>query len=230
MKATIFFIILLSSVNLTSLDLYDLDPDKNYLGSGKRLMDLEFGLNDLELNEFNDEIIIAVHGRDSRGFEWIYPLQTIDNGKTKTYFFRWDTTKCPQESAQLLLEEISKLGNLKKITILGHSAGGVLSSLLINKITEIRTEIHVIASPLASRDLVRFCKYQHPNEKSNNVSYFQWRTIKELDYAFNSLDYDPQIIDFKESNVERLPDQYRNKRLGHLWSISWVADNIEVDK
>lgn len=226
MKLRSFFIILLSSFNLFSLDLYELDPDEDYLSSGKRLMNLGFGLNDLERDEFNDEIIIAVHGRDSRGFEWIYPLQTIDDDKTKTYFFRWDTTKCPQISAQILHEEINKLEAVKKITILGHSAGGVLSSLLLNKIEETKTEIHVIASPLASKDLVRFCEYLHPKEKSNSVSYYQWRTVKELDYAFSNLDYDPQIIDFKESSVIRLPRQYRKKRLGHLWSISWVAEKI----
>ena len=65
--------------------------------------------------------------------------------------------------------------------------------------------------------------------KNNNVSYYQWRTIKKLDYAFNSFDYDPQLIDFKESIVVRLPREYRGKRLGHLWSISWVADNINLD-
>lgn len=229
MKVTLFFIIYFLSFNLISLDLYDLDPNKNYLGSGKRLMDLDFGLKDLESNTSSDEIIIAVHGRDSRGFEWIYPLQTIDSDKTKTYFFRWDTTKCPQVSAQLLLKEINKFEALKKITILGHSAGGVLSSLLLNQLEGTRTDIHVIAAPLASKDLLRFCKYLHPGKKSKSVSYYQWRTIKELDSAFNSLDYDPQLIDFKDSSVVRLPRQYRGKRLGHLWSISWVADNINLD-
>jgi hypothetical protein len=229
MKVTLFFIIYFLSFNLISLDLYDLDANKNYLDSGKRLMDLDFGLKDLESDTSSDEIIIAVHGRDSRGFEWIYPLQTIDSDKTKTYFFRWDTTKCPQVSAQLLLKEINKFEDLKKITILGHSAGGVLSSLLLNHLGGTRADIHAIAAPLASIDLLRFCKYLHPDKKSKSVSYYQWRTIKELDYAFNSLDYDPQLIDFKDSSVVRLPRQYRGKRLGHLWSISWVADNINLD-
>ena len=229
MKGTIFFITYFLSFNLISLDLYDLDPNKDFLSSGKRLMDLDFGLHDLETNQTGKEILIAIHGRDSRGFEWIYPLQTIDNEVTKTYFFRWDTTKCPQETIPILVKEISAMKDIKKITILGHSYGGILSSLLLNEIEAIETEIHVIAAPLGSSDLKKYCGYEHPTSKNNNVSYYQWRTVKKLDYAFNSFDYDPQLIDFKESSVVRLPSQYRGKRLGHLWSISWVADNINLD-
>jgi len=229
MKFYLLFALLITPLELLSLNLYDLDPNKEYLKSGQRLMDLDFGLHDLEANQTGKEILISIHGRDSRGFEWIYPLQTIDNEVTKTYFFRWDTTKCPQETIPILVKEISAMKDIKKITILGHSYGGILSSLLLNEIEAIETEIHAIAAPLGSSDLKKYCGYKHPTSKNNNVSYYQWRTIKKLDYAFNSFDYDPQLVDFKESSVVRLPRQYRGKRLGHLWSISWVADNINLD-
>ena len=229
MKFYLLFTLLIIPLELPSLNLYELDPNKEYLKSGQKLMDLDFGLHDLEANQTGKEILISIHGRDSRGFEWIYPLQTIDNEVTKTYFFRWDTTKCPQETIPILVKEISAMKDIKKITILGHSYGGILSSLLLNEIEAIETEIHVIAAPLGSSDLKKYCGYKHPTSKNNNVSYYQWRTIKKLDYAFNSFDYDPQLIDFKESIVVRLPRQYRGKRLGHLWSISWVADNINLD-
>ena len=229
MKFYLLFALLITPLELLSLNLYDLDPNKEYLKSGQRLMDLDFGLHDLEANQIGKEILISIHGRDSRGFEWIYPLQTIDNEVTKTYFFRWDTTKCPQETIPILVKEISAMKDIKKITILGHSYGGILSSLLLNEIEAIETEIHVIAAPLGSSDLKKYCGYKHPTSKNNNVSYYQWRTIKKLDNAFNSFDYDPQLVDFKESSVVRLPRQYRGKRLGHLWSISWVADNINLD-
>ena len=229
MKFYLLFALLTIPLELLSLNLYELDPDKEYLKSGQKLMDLNFGLHDLEANQTGKEILISIHGRDSRGFEWIYPLQTIDNEVTKTYFFRWDTTKCPQKTIPILMKEISAMKDIEKITILGHSYGGILSSLLLNEIEAIETEIHVIAAPLGSSDLKKYCGYKHPTSKNNNVSYYQWRTIKKLDYAFNSFDYDPQLIDFKESSVVRLPRQYRGKRLGHLWSISWVADNINLD-
>ena len=229
MKLYLLFALLIIPLELLSLNLYELDPNKEYLKSGQKLMDLDFGLHDLEANSTGKEILISIHGRDSRGFEWIYPLQTIDNEVTKTYFFRWDTTKCPQKTIPILMKEISAMKDIEKITILGHSYGGILSSLLLNEIEAIETEIHVIAAPLGSSDLKKYCGYKHPTSKNNNVSYYQWRTVKKLDYAFNSFDYDPQLIDFKESSVVRLPSQYRGKKLGHLWSISWVADNINLD-
>ena len=229
MKFHLLFALLVTPLELLSLNLYELDPNKEYLKSGQKLMDLDFGLHDLEANQIGKEILISIHGRDSRGFEWIYPLQTIDNEVTKTYFFRWDTTKCPQKTIPILMKEISAMKDIEKITILGHSYGGILSSLLLNEIEAIETEIHVIAAPLASSDLEKYCEYIHPTTKNNNVSYYQWRTSKGLDNAFNSFDYDPQIIDFIESDVVRLPRQYKGKRLGHLWSISWVADNIDLD-
>ena len=229
MKLYLLFALLIIPLELLSLNLYELDPNKEYLKSGQKLMDLDFGLHDLEANSIGKEILISIHGRDSRGFEWIYPLQTIDNEVTKTYFFRWDTTKCPQKTIPILMKEILAMKDIEKITILGHSYGGILSSLLLNEIEAIETEIHVIAAPLGSSDLKKYCGYKHPTSKNNNVSYYQWRTIKKLDNAFNSFDYDPQLVDFKESSVVRLPRQYRGKRLGHLWSISWVADNINLD-
>lgn len=229
MKVCLFLTVLFSSLNLISLNLYDLDYETEFLESGKRLMNLDFGIHDLESNQEAKAIIIAIHGGDSRGFEWIYPLQIIDNELTKTYFFRWDTTKCPQKTIPNLLKEILAMKDIEKITVLGHSYGGIVSSLLLNEIDAIETEIHVIAAPLGSSDIKKYCGYKHPTSKNNNVSYYQWRTIKKLDNAFNSFDYDPQLIDFKESSVVRLPRQYRGKRLGHLWSISWVADNINLD-
>ena len=232
MKIYLFFAsaLLLTPFKLFSLNLYDLDPYEEYLSSGKKLMKLEFGLHDLESQERSKEILIAIHGRDSRGFEWIYPLQTIDNNKTKTYFLRWDTTKCPQKAIPDLMKEISEIENVEKITILGHSYGGILSSLLLNEIEIIDTDIHVIAAPLASTDLKKYCGYIHPTTKNTNISYHQWRTIKKFDFAFSSLNYDPQIIEFEGSSVTRLPQQYNGKRLGHLWSISWVAENIEMSR
>ena len=183
MKLYLLFALLIIPLELLSLNLYELDPNKEYLKSGQKLMDLDFGLHDLEANSIGKEILISIHGRDSRGFEWIYPLQTIDNEVTKTYFFRWDTTKCPQKTIPILMKEISAMKDIKKITILGHSYGGILSSLLLNEIEAIETEIHVIAAPLGSSDLKKYCGYKHPTSKNNNVSYYQWRTVKKLDYA-----------------------------------------------
>ena len=226
MRVLLLLTILFFKPYLISLDLYELDFKDDYLDSGRKLMNLEFGLHDLEPNSRSKEILIGIHGGDSRGFEWIYPLQKLDNESRNTYFFRWDTSKCAEDSIRLFLEAIKEEGTIEKITIIGHSYGGIFSSLLLNKIDDIETEIHVVAAPLGSDALEKYCDYNHPKFKNKNISYFQWRTIKALDNAFNSYDYDPQIIDFAESSVVRLPSEYNGRRLGHLWSISWVADNF----
>ena len=166
MKIYLLFALLITPLEVISLDLYELDPNKEYIKSGQKLMDLDFGLHDLEINQTGKEILIGIHGRDSRGFEWIYPLQTLDNEATKAYFFRWDTTKCPQKTIPILVKELLAIKDFEKITILGHSYGGILSSLLLNEIEDIETEIHVIAAPLASSDLEKYCGYTHPISKN----------------------------------------------------------------
>ena len=51
--------------------------------------------------------------------------------------------------------------------------------------------------------------------------------IKELDGAFRDLSLDPQEVEIENSRVIRLPETYKGNKLGHNWSISWVADEIK---
>ena len=71
------------------------------------------------------------------------------------------------------------------------------------------------------------CLYNPPNLINNNVKFYEWRTIQALDGAFRDLNYDPQIVEIKKSAVTRLPETYKGNKLGHNWSISWVADEIK---
>ena len=75
MRVYLLLIFLFSSSDINSLYLYDLDHKDEYLESGTKLMDLDFGLHNLESNSSGKEILIAIHGRDSRGFRWIYPFK-----------------------------------------------------------------------------------------------------------------------------------------------------------
>ena len=72
-----------------------LDPGKGYKESGARLIGLDFGLNPLERFNGKEKILlISVHGSQSEGYEWIYPLQTLDTEKSATFFYRWNDNKC----------------------------------------------------------------------------------------------------------------------------------------
>ena len=53
---------------------------------------------------------------------------------------------------------------------------------------------------------------------------YEWRTQHQLDNVFKDFNEDPQKIELKESFVTTLPETYKGNRLGHNWSISWVAD------
>ena len=69
--------------------LSELDYQNEVFESGERLMQLEYGLHALEEKLNNeDSLIIAVHGSRSRGYEWIYPMKTLDSKNHYIYFFR----------------------------------------------------------------------------------------------------------------------------------------------
>ena len=184
-------------------------------------------------------MFIVVHGSNSEGYEWIYPYLTIDTSKTLAAFFRYNDNFCPNRAYQKLNNEINSIldknKNVDQVILMGHSYGAMIVSMFSDKWTsETPLIIHTVAGPLngpVSSNLRsglfrNICDYYPPNTIRDNVVFYQWRTIKELDGAFNNLEYDPQIIDLKGSLVTRLPDTYNGRRLGHNWSLSWVAEKI----
>jgi len=213
--------------------LSDLDAEIEFIESGKNLMGLEFGLHPLEdVTKKETQVLIAVHGSNSNGYEWVYPLKTIDNQETLTLFFRWDDASCPNSAFHILGKEIDSLLekniSIKKITLMGHSYGALLVSMFSESwISDTQLDIHLIAGPLiGSKKLNKLCNYKEPKFINPNVNFYEWRTQKKLDGAFKDLKVDPQIIYLKNSNIVRLPEVYRGKKLGHNWSLSWVADEI----
>ena len=210
-----------------------MDPENDYIKSGQRLMSLEHGLSLLEVKNNREKVaVIGVHGGRSEGYEWIYPLSKLDQNDRLTLFYRWDDRSCFLASALQLNQEILSLleenSTIEKVVLLGHSYGGILLTWFIeNWKSNTPIEIHTIASPLAGlNSITSSCNYVPPKQKSKNVKSVQWRTIKTLDNAFKNLSFDPQLINFKGHEVRNLPDKYKGKRLGHNWSLSYVADEI----
>ena len=130
---------------------------------------------------------------------------------------------------------LSKNQNIKEVILMGHSYGAMVVSMFSDQwINDVPLSIHTVAGPLTgpvstslrSSLFKNICNYYPPKVIMNNVNFFQWRTIKELDAAFRDLEYDPQIIDLQGSKVVRLPETYNNRRLGHNWSLSWVSEQI----
>ena len=214
-----------------NVQLKDFSDDVSVQKLGQRLIDLPKGLNTLELGSLDsEELLIAVHGSRSEGYEWVYPLKTINTKKKEVYFYRWPDQVCFQASAEKLSVDIVNLlaGNpsLKKVTLIGHSYGGILvSHVLKNWINKTPLEVHVVASPLLGNDLlINTCNYSPIQTISSNTTLFEWRTQHQLDSAFKGLSPNPQDISIIGSSITILPDTYKGNRLGHNWSISWVAD------
>ncbi len=230
----LFFLVFYSHSSLSSYPWLDsMDPENDYIKSGQRLMSLEHGLSLLEVKNNREKVaVIGVHGGRSEGYEWIYPLTKLDQKDRLTLFYRWDDRSCFLASALQLNQEILSLleenSTIEKVVLLGHSYGGILLTWFIeNWKSNTPIEIHTIASPLAGlNSITSSCNYVPPKQKSKNVKSVQWRTIKTLDNAFKNLSFDPQLINFKGHEVRNLPDKYKGKRLGHNWSLSYVADEI----
>ena len=146
------------------------------------------------------------------------------------YFYRWPDNNCFQNSAENLKNEITEILNqddsIKKIILMGHSYGGILVTHLLknwNLITPL--EIHVVASPLLGTPMLNsICGYKPISLIPRNSVLYEWRTQHKLDNVFKDLSEDPQKIELQESYVTILPETYKGNRLGHNWSISWVAD------
>ena len=166
--------------------------EKDVFESGKSLISLPFDLHDLEeVTVDQNTLLIGVHGSNSPGYEWIYPLQTLNDENNMVAFFRWDDEACPAPSASSLLsfieKKISDNPNLNKIILLGHSYGGLLVVAFAEAWEmDFPLQIHSIAAPLAGMGIfTSICNYEVPNNFRDNIELHQWRTIKELDGAFS---------------------------------------------
>jgi pimeloyl-ACP methyl ester carboxylesterase len=207
-----------------------LEPDVK--ASGSKLMSAPDGLHRLDAGGATPLAVVAVHGGRSEGYEWIYALHTLARQGARIYFFRYDDHACPDAAARKLasaLEPLVQDPSVAQLRVLGHSYGGVVSALWASTYRGPKPlEVELIAAPLRGLDSLNTrCRYAAPSfAASAQVTVHQWRTQKAVDGVFKDLPADPQRHDIPGSQVVTLPDEYRGHRLGHNWSISWVADRL----
>ena len=53
--------------------------------------------------------MVAVHGFDSRGKEWIDPLFALADNGVELHFFRWNDKQCPEAGARDLAAALRSL-------------------------------------------------------------------------------------------------------------------------
>ena len=105
---------------------------------------------------------ITVHGYyptgwQTKGFEWVNPLIALSHREIPVWFFRYDWTGCPENSADYLYHQTEMLiennPHLDSLWIIGHSMGGLITSLFAeNWDHDFPITIHSIAAPLAGMD------------------------------------------------------------------------------
>ena len=239
-RLVVFYLLLLCCYVIAAEEsfpwLSTLDAGDGVRESGSRLVGLSYGLHALETEEANaSELFIGVHGWRSQGYEWVYPLQTIDDKARQMYFFNWDTNddRCQLEVVDEIKTSIQKELNdhpqFTSVSVIGHSLGGVVVAQLADAWeVDAPLTIHTVAAPLAmlTGDRDEACPLDLPQTQPKNVRFIQWRTQFELDNAFNRMDQNPMVVEIPHSIVVELPDTYRDRRLGHNWSISYVAEQI----
>ena len=216
--------------------LNSLDAGEGVRTSGSLLVGLPFGLHALEPEEPDaSELFVGVHGWRSEGYEWVYPLQTINDDGRHMFFFNWDTNnrRCQLEVVEeiktAILNELVDQSGYTSVSVIGHSLGGVVVAQLADTWdADLPLTIHTVASPLKALtgDFNEECPSQLPQTQRENIRFIQWRTRFELDNAFNQMDHNPMIVEIPNSIVVELPETYRERRLGHNWSISYVAEQI----
>jgi hypothetical protein len=227
MKLLLFF---LSVGILSAGDLRDLESSFTSDGpfvAGKLLTKLKPGIHYLDdANNNQRELIISVHGWKTKGFEWVYPLIELDKEENRIAFFRWNTSGCPNKATEELYTIINaQAENYQKITLIGHSYGGIILAKLLNRDFAKQLEMHIVASGISGDPrLNSFCGYRPPNKISSNITAFHWMTQKHLDGSFKDLKTDTQIQKIRGVSAIRLPEEYKGNTLSHNRSISWLVD------
>ena len=206
-----------------------LDAGDEVMASGTRLMELPLGLHRLDRDaaETDATVNIAVHGWNSRGYEWVHLVKSLDGPASSIWFLRWNWDECPGAAAQALNRQLSEapFAHAEGIRLIGHSYGGVLVATAAEQWQgAVPLEAHTIAAPLAG--VGDRCPYKTPAALPGNVAFHEWRTRHQLDGAFRAMPVDPQVAELPGSRVTLLPATYNGRRLGHNWSVSWVADTL----
>jgi pimeloyl-ACP methyl ester carboxylesterase len=213
------------------INLEELAEGSEIKASGLRLINNPVGLVELTYDSgWNDSIlVVAVHGYQSSGYEWVTGLKNLGKQFGSLFFFRYDWTRCPDEVSLELANSIKELagrGSYQKVLVFGHSYGGVIAAQAAAPLGSLKAEIHIIAAPLAGfKRLTDNCKPLEYGVWANTIEVIQHKTVKDQDGAFREMDVDPQDIDLPFQDVRLLPPTMDGHRLGHNWSVTWVLDS-----
>lgn len=220
------------------------DIDLNYLiaptdesdDNQSVLMDLPFGLHRVEPESANiDRILIAIHDTNTTGFEWIRPLQLMDDKSTESHFVRWNPSQCPRASIVEVRKDLESLlesnDSINSVTMVGHGLGGVyLSQFTREWKSLVPIDVHVVAAPLRGTVGVfkeKDCGEIVPQRLPPTIRFFQWRTATRRIELIEEQAEDPQEIELDGSLVISLPEKISDKPVNHVGALEIVATRIQ---
>ena len=162
------------------------------------------------------------------------PLRELTNFQVPIWLYRYNWNQCPEQTADRFHKRMINFQienpHLDSLWVIGHSYGGLIVALLAeNWEQEFPLTIHAIAAGMAGTGVSeRFCGFSKPSGYviANNVRFTQWRTIHAQDGAFRELEVDPQITNLYGGQVQQLPENWGDLRLGHNLSIKWVCKKL----
>ena len=238
-QALVLILIMLSTLKIEAFDINRFDQS-NAFALGENLIAMPFGMQLLEANNAKaNELIIGIHGGNTEGYEWIYPLWRLNQEFNQVFFYCWNDKRCANANNANLVNHIDSLlatyPGMEKIKILSHSYGGthllysldLIEQRIANKNQDLEIEIHFIASLLSPPLLLRLgCQFKTDFKDAYSMDIYNWKTIQEIDGAFRNYRKDPQEVSISSASQTRLPEIYNGRKLGNNWSISWVADQI----
>ena len=126
------FLILLATFSSIAISEFDINNfnKANAFELGQNLMKMPNGLHRVNKSDnLAETLIIGIHGSNSEGYEWVYPLWKLNNDFTEIYFYRWNDGQCANKDNYILINSLAKAlkdnPNIQNIKVLAHSYGGL---------------------------------------------------------------------------------------------------------
>ena len=108
-QALILILMMLSTLKIQAFDINRFDQS-NAFALGEDLVAMPFGMQLLEANNADaDELVIGIHGGNSEGYEWIYPLWQLNQDSNQVFFYRWNDKRCANANNANLVNHIDSL-------------------------------------------------------------------------------------------------------------------------
>lgn len=216
--------------------------------SESRIETLKNGIHQLVSNE-NSRAILLVHGYYPPGWKTIHhelvePLNYLSQNNIRTFLFKYDWTRCPDEIGKELSENIEALlqqfPKIEKWEIVGHSMGGT-SVLVANQnfrpvnkdITfhTVATAVNIVENkiPIWIRFIRKFQGFERCDYNINSLNYeiengfpselIEWRNLQDYDSQYKLYPFDVYDKKIKNSVVYIFPDSINGERVGHTKSL-----------